>query len=92
MTGEVRVILAALLLATIQTGDTWDEASETLRVRIESAPQEVAIVIESRAVCNNVRRDPQRDPDLAAKLSVQFKRDPGVKDERSLIEGISKTA
>lgn len=66
------MIWAALLAAAQPPGMT-DEAWEVLRARIESAPQAVATFIERRTTCNDIRRDPHRDPALAARLQSQYR-------------------
>ena len=77
------MILAALLM-TIQPPGMTDEAWETLRARIESAPQAVATFIERRTTCNDIHRDPHRDPALAARLRTQYQCDRVATDGRAL--------
>lgn len=77
-------MMLVLLLAALQTIDGRDDAADAMRARIESAPQEVSTFIERRATCGDIQRDPNRDPALAEKLTVQLRCDMVVQDGKTL--------
>lgn len=78
------MILAMLVTTVVQPSGMTDEAWESLRARIESAPLAIAGFIERRTVCNDIRRDPRRDAALAASLRARFRCARVAADGRAL--------
>jgi hypothetical protein len=81
------VILVALALAFFQPGEGEDEAWQALRIRIESAPQEVATFIERRAGCNHFLGEDAYDRERATEIRNALRElrcDRIARDERAL--------